>query len=200
VYSEKNHLIVNGTNDLTAKLLCSVNNNFNLTRYNSVKIMKEIGFNAVQLRPVAVDNIRGKENKGRFSMEKELPIIHEQLERIFNDLEDENFDIYAVTHKFSKDLGRAIKFKKCRATPIQGVFGADGNFYICFNLRGLESAKLCSHFPDPYEVKRAWGSAHHKEIMTKIDPINTCIRCTYNRYNQVIEEAIMEDKIFWKFP
>ena len=39
VYSEKNHLIVNGTNDLTAKLLCSVNNNFNLTRYNSIKII-----------------------------------------------------------------------------------------------------------------------------------------------------------------
>ena len=39
VYSEKNHLIVNGSNDLTAKLLCSVDNNFNLTRYNSVKII-----------------------------------------------------------------------------------------------------------------------------------------------------------------
>ena len=37
--AEKNHLIVNGTNDLTAKLLCSVDNNFNLTRYNSVKII-----------------------------------------------------------------------------------------------------------------------------------------------------------------
>ena len=39
VYSEKSHLIVNGTNDLTAKLLCSVDNNFNLTRYNSIKII-----------------------------------------------------------------------------------------------------------------------------------------------------------------
>ena len=39
VYSEKNHLIVNGTNDLTAKLLCSVDNNFDLTRYNSIKII-----------------------------------------------------------------------------------------------------------------------------------------------------------------
>jgi len=38
VYTEKNHLIVNGTNDLTAKMLCSVDNNFNLTRYNSIKI------------------------------------------------------------------------------------------------------------------------------------------------------------------
>jgi hypothetical protein len=44
VYSEKNHLIVNGTNDLTAKLLCSVDNNFNLTRYNSIKIIgKDVG-------------------------------------------------------------------------------------------------------------------------------------------------------------
>ena len=39
VYSEKNHLIVNGTNDLTAKLLCSVDNNFNLIRYNSIKMI-----------------------------------------------------------------------------------------------------------------------------------------------------------------
>jgi hypothetical protein len=39
VYSEKNHPIVNGTNDLTAKMLCSVHNNFNLTRYNSIKII-----------------------------------------------------------------------------------------------------------------------------------------------------------------
>jgi hypothetical protein len=39
VYSEKNHLIVNGSNDLTAKMLCSVDNNFNLTKYNSIKIM-----------------------------------------------------------------------------------------------------------------------------------------------------------------
>jgi hypothetical protein len=39
VYSEKNHLIVNGTNDLTAKMLCTVDNNFNLTRYNSIKIV-----------------------------------------------------------------------------------------------------------------------------------------------------------------
>ena len=39
VYGEKNHPIVNGTNDLTAKMLCSVHNNFNLTRYNSIKII-----------------------------------------------------------------------------------------------------------------------------------------------------------------
>ena len=39
VYSEKNHPIVNGTNDLTAKLLCSVYHNFNLTRYSSIKII-----------------------------------------------------------------------------------------------------------------------------------------------------------------
>ena len=42
VYSEKNHLIVNGTNDLTAKMLCSVDNNFNLTRYNSIKMGNDI--------------------------------------------------------------------------------------------------------------------------------------------------------------
>ena len=42
VYSEKNHPISNGTNDLTAKMLCSVDNNFNLTRYNSIKIIGDV--------------------------------------------------------------------------------------------------------------------------------------------------------------
>ena len=35
----ENHPIMDGTNDLTAKMLCSVDNNFNLTRYNSIKIV-----------------------------------------------------------------------------------------------------------------------------------------------------------------
>jgi hypothetical protein len=39
VHSEKNHPIVNGANDLTAKMLCSIDNNFNLTRYNSIIIV-----------------------------------------------------------------------------------------------------------------------------------------------------------------
>ena len=53
VYSEKNHLIVNGTNDLTAKMLCSVDNNFNLTRYNSIKI---IGNDKGEQKMLAVHN------------------------------------------------------------------------------------------------------------------------------------------------
>jgi hypothetical protein len=53
VYSEKNHLIVNGTNDLTAKMFCSVDNNFNLTRYNSIKI---IGNDKGEQKMLAVHN------------------------------------------------------------------------------------------------------------------------------------------------
>ena len=39
VYDGKNHIIVNGSNDLTAKMPCSLDNNFNLTRYNSIKVI-----------------------------------------------------------------------------------------------------------------------------------------------------------------
>jgi hypothetical protein len=51
--AEKNHPIVNGTNDLTAKVLCSVDNNFNLTRYNSIKI---IGNDKGEQKMLAVHN------------------------------------------------------------------------------------------------------------------------------------------------
>ncbi|SRR6266498_1839593 len=39
VYGGKNHFIVNGSNDLTAKMLCSLDNNLNLTRYNSIMVV-----------------------------------------------------------------------------------------------------------------------------------------------------------------
>jgi anthranilate/para-aminobenzoate synthase component II len=41
------------TNDLTAKMFCSVDNNFNLTRYNSIKI---IGNDKGEQKMLAVHN------------------------------------------------------------------------------------------------------------------------------------------------
>jgi MoaA/NifB/PqqE/SkfB family radical SAM enzyme len=188
----------NSNLDLNAKVLIHPLNYNNL--YYTAKVCKEAGFNGVQIRPVAIDNVRGKQNEGRFSMKDYLKEINEQIEHIYQDIEDENFKVRAVVHKFADDLGRKITFDKCRATPIQAVFGADGWVYCCFNVRGYEESRICRHYPDPYEVMREWGGERHRWVLDHIDPVNRCIRCTYNRYNEVIEKAILQDNMFYKFP
>lgn len=169
--------------------------------YETAKIARSIGCSGIHIRPVAIDNVPGVENphdqQDYFTMREYVNEINEQIEQTFT-LETKEFRVFAVKHKFSSDLGKVVKFRKCRATPIQAVFQADGNVAICFNMRGRYI--LCKHYPDPYEVKRLWGSDQHKELIDNIDPHNECPRCTYNRYNEVMEQAIIEDNMFWKFP
>lgn len=168
---------------------------------DAARLAKDLGFSGIHMRPVAIDNVPGVENpiKGQdyFSMKRYIEGINEQIDKAF-ELDDESFSVFAVHHKFGKNMQKVIRFKKCRATPLQAVFQADGKLCICFNMRGRYI--LCDHYPDPSEVKRQWGSRSHKDLIDKIDPINECIRCTYNRYNQVIEQAIIEDRMFYKFP
>lgn len=169
--------------------------------YQTAKTAKDIGCSGIHIRPVAIDNVPGVKNPHQeqdyFSMKNYLETINKEIEKAF-ELEDENFQVFAVRHKFSSDLGKQVKFKKCRATPIQAVFQADGKLAICFNMRGRYI--LCSHYPDPYEVKRVWGTQQHKDLIDSIDPHGECPRCTYNKYNAIIEQAVMEDNMFWKFP
>ena len=184
--------------DLCAKVIIHPLNYLNL--YETAKTAKAVGFNAIQLRPVAIDNVRGLECSGRFNMANQIENINEQILRMWDDFEDENFKIYTTLHKFEPDLSRKIGFKKCRATPLLAVFGADGWVYCCFNVRGYEESRICRHMPDPYNVIKEWGSERHQQVLDNIDPVNRCIRCTYNRPNEIIEQAIMQDKMFWKFP
>lgn len=165
----------------------------------TAKHCKELGFNAVHLRPVAIDNIQGLATIGRFDLSKHIDRINTQILKAF-ELEDENFRVFAVMHKFAEDMGRKISFKKCRGTPIQATFGADGWVYNCFNVRGYEEARIARHEPDPWNIMREWGGERHKWVIENIDPENRCIRCTYNRYNELIEKGILEDKMFYKFP
>jgi hypothetical protein len=53
--------------------------------------------------------------------------------------------------------------------------------------------------PDPYEVKRIWGSAYHKTLVEAINPAE-CMRCGLTQYNEMIENCIERDNLFRNFP
>jgi len=184
--------------EVTLKYIIHPNNVKNI--YSTTKMAKEDGYDAVQIRPVGLENVKDKEGnniRDSFSMKDVADTINEQLD-LARSLETKQFKVFTVKHNFGKNFEKILKFKKCRATPLSGVFSADGKFAICFANRGKEEFLLCDHFPNPENVSKFWGGKKHKEMIEDINP-KKCMRCPLNTYNEVIEKVVLEDNMTRNF-
>jgi len=164
------------------------------------KLAKEIGCCGIHIRPVGIDDVPGIANplkEKSFNMKSCRDEINDLIEEAYT-YESSDFKVFAVTHKFGSNFEKVIRFDKCRCTPLAGVFAANGDFMLCFNSRGKPGFTLASHYPDPNEIKKVWSSQYHKDMIDNIDP-EKCMRCTFTRYNEVIQHCILEDKMFYKF-
>lgn len=158
--------------------------------FNTAKIAKEINADQIHFRPVSLDNVPGVEPV-EFPKDY-VSKVYEELEKA-RGLECDSFKVYTILHKFSVGLGHIMPFEKCRATPISIVFSTDGNCYLCTNNRGKQEFRLCSHYPDPENIRNYWNGSYHKKLILDINP-QKCMRCTYILYNQLIERGILKDK------
>jgi len=189
---------IKGSLEVTLKYLIHPNNIDNI--YSTAKMAKEDGYDAIHIRPVGLENVFDKDGRNMsedFNMLKYADEINEQLD-LARSLETKQFKVFTIKHKFGEDFGKIIKFNKCRATPLSGVFAADGNFYICFTNRGKKNFILCEHFPNPKEVLKSWGGDKHKDMIEDINP-EKCMRCAFNTYNEVIEKVVLEDNMTRNF-
>jgi sulfatase maturation enzyme AslB (radical SAM superfamily) len=165
--------------------------------FRAAKLAKDLGMNTFHLRPVCWDNLYNQDHTEPINFSDYLETIEGQIEKA-RELEDESFRFYSVRHKFGEKFERKINFKKCLATPLVSTFGADGNVHLCFDVRGKKEWILCKHYPDPYEVLKVWGGPRHKKIIDSIE-LEKCPRCTFAPYNEAIEQAIIDDKMFLDF-
>lgn len=176
-------------NNVTFKFLLSPTNAEEI--YKAAKLAKLLGVVNFQLRPVGYLNITKTEGKKLLYSSKLLREIDKQIEKAL-ELEDENFHVYGIRHKFKSDFQPKKNFSRCWAIPILPTFNADGNVYMCFDMRGRKNTIMCKHIPDVTEIARFWNSEEHKKMVREYD-INTCPRCTLTAYNEIIEKAILED-------
>jgi len=157
--------------------------------YQFADLAKSLGVDAVHFRPAYL-------NAYNFS-----PGVRKTSEWHLREarkaLEDENFHIYGIVHKFEKEWKRAIRFKKCRATPLVGVFAANGVFYICPDNRGVSEFSLGRFYPFE-NLQKAWGGAKHREILKHISP-KACPKCSLCVVNEILEQAFQEDNMFLEF-
>lgn len=160
--------------------------------FEAAKLAKSLGINDFQLRPVGWDNVQ-KIKAEKYNL-FQLEAIKNQIAQAM-DLEDENFHVYGIRHKFKPNLQRKVNFESCCASPMATlVFGADGDCNLCIDHRGDKNTILCGHFPDPNNVLKYWNSDKHKEILRNINP-KDCPRCTIGPYNEIVEQAIIKDRM-----
>jgi len=183
-------------NDLCFKFLLSPENYNEI--YEAAKLAKSLGVKDFHLRPVGYKNLVGTKDFNVKYKPKMLEVIEKQMAEAMK-LSDKNFRVYGITHKFNPDFSIMKKFSRCWAIPLIPTFSADGNVYMCFDMRGKKSTIYCKHDTDVTEIARFWNTEAHKKMVKDIN-INKCPRCTFTAYNEIVETVIQNDSMCRMFP
>ena len=157
--------------------------------YAACKRAKELGCNQFHLRPGSRPWFGGK--KYIFT-DAARTLVAGQLARAREELEDESFRIYSVTHKFKDDWSVLKSFKKCYACYTTAFVSPDGTMGLCCDRRG-DDAVVLGNIRD---FDGLWGGARHKEIQEKIN-VASCPRCTCTGINEIFENVIIKDKTLY---
>lgn len=158
--------------------------------YQACKLAKELGVNTFHARPASYAH-QGMKDKidNPYNME----LIQEQFNKC-RELEDENFNVFLVVHKFNPDFSTKRNFNQCWTGPICIQLCANGNIYNCPDSRHLEEFKLGTHYPDVNNIEKVWGSKKHYDLVFK-EACKICDwRCTFGHYNEQFEKLFIDNK------
>jgi len=175
--------------------------------YEAAKLAKEIGCKNIHFRPAGTtwDKI-GTEEEIIFTRE-EVVLFTEQIAKAL-ELDDENFGVYGVTHKFNSQFERANYFIKCHAIFMTAVIGPPvgkdaprDSFVVglCCDRRGDTKLELAQNITDVAEIRKLWGGHRHWKIHDRIRADVECPRCTYQPHNEIYEQVILNDSMTHKF-
>ncbi len=159
--------------------------------YQACQLAKELGAKDFHARPADWSH-QGmgelKDKIGGYEIEKVL----EQFEKC-RELEDENFRVYTIVHKFDENFKPLKNFDQCYASPCCIQLCADGNTYLCPDQRFTDDYKLSSHYPSPENILKFWGSPEHYKLVFETGKANCTTRCTFNVYCRQCQELFIKD-------
>jgi hypothetical protein len=169
-----------------------------------VKIAKQLGCKNFHLRPagIAWDRI-GSGCEKIFD-----PHVRDELSRyltIARELEDQEFGVYGITHKFDSNLNQANRFSSCHAIFMTAVImppvekeKQKFSLALCCDRRGDKTLEFNTDLTHFNQVELLWGSDAHWQIFDAIN-LAKCPRCTYQPHNQIFEHVIEKDSMTYKF-
>lgn len=175
--------------------------------FEAARLAKEIGCKSIHFRPAGTpwDKIGTKEEI--LFAPDEIALFSEQIAKA-QELDDETFGVFGVTHKFNNQFGRANCFAKCYSLFMTAVIAPPSSkdaqedsfvMGLCCDRRGDSKLELLTDCRDVNEINRAWGGKQHWQIHDDIDIVAECPRCTYQPHNQIYEQVILNDSMTYKF-
>jgi MoaA/NifB/PqqE/SkfB family radical SAM enzyme len=177
------------------KASCEVSYKFLIFGYNqheiykACKLAKELGVRDFHARPADFSH-QGMVNKKNVNP-YEIDSVLEQFEKC-RKLEDENFRVFTIVHKFDDTFTPRKDFEQCYASPCCIQICADGNVYLCPDSRHLEMYKLGSHYPDPKQILEFWGGEKHYDLVFSTGKKNCNTRCTFSPYCKQCQELFIK--------
>lgn len=175
--------------------------------YKATKLAKEIGCKNIHFRPAGTtwDKL-GTEREIKFT-KADVAEFNKQIAKAMK-LDDENFNVFGITHKFSSQFEINNDFAKCYSIFMTAVIGPpDGDtppkdsftVSLCCDRRGDKKLNLATNLQDPEKINKLWGSKKHWKIHDSIRVKKDCPRCTYQPHNQIYEQVILNDSMTHKF-
>lgn len=168
--------------------------------FKACQLAKEIGVRDFHARPADLER---KDFDSAMELNYNLEEIHKLFEKC-HELDDENFRVFTVMHKYNPEFKVMHTFGNCVSSPLMLQACSDGNVYVCADHRIEPRFKLTSHFPNPEEIMKVWGSERHRELLKSICVNQECGRCTYGEYAKQIEDLALgmdqDDPMCLDFP
>ena len=165
--------------------------------YDACRLAKKIGVRDFHARPA--DFSHQGMGKKRKPVNYDINLILEQFRKCHL-LENENFRVFTVMHKFDEQLKPRKDFSKCYAAPLCIQLCADGKVYFCPDTRHKKEFLLGSHYPEPENILKIWGNSRHKKMVFGDSPGLCRTRCTFAPYNKQCENLFTgKDPMCWRF-
>lgn len=156
--------------------------------YKACKLAKELGVRDFHARPADFSH-QGMKRKKKYNPYK-IDKVLAQFDKC-RELEDDNFRVFTIVHKFDDAFKPRKDFQHCYAAPCCIQLCADGNVYLCPDTRHLKFYKLGSHFPNPKQILEFWGGEKHYDLVFNSGKANCTTRCTFSPYCKQAEELFI---------
>lgn len=159
--------------------------------YDACKLAKGIGVKDFHVRPADFRH-QGMEEWQEKQKFYDVELINKQFEEC-RKLEDKDFRVFCVTHKFNSDFTPRRNFSQCYASPICLQVNPNGNCFLCPDTRNLEMYKLGEYSVSVDKIKGFWGSKKHYDLVFNSGCKNCKSRCTFGYYNEDFENLFIKN-------
>lgn len=170
--------------DVAFKFLISTLNQHEILE--ACKIAKALGVRDFHARPADVTHqgVAGDDSGALGRLDVDLVMAQFQQ---CHELENDQFRVFTVVHKFDEELRPRKAFSQCYAAPLAIQLCADGWAYFCVDQRHREEYRLGRFIPNVKDILKFWGGEKHKELVFAETPRLCHTRCTFGVYCEQAE-------------